>query len=83
MTAKEAALPPLTEPITELTLEMRGLYLLTTRDSGYEIDTQSAAKVDEPTPAMFFRRNETGGQCRSDRRSSVAPERRRDRSAIS
>jgi hypothetical protein len=27
MTAKEAALPPLTEPITELTLEMRGLYL--------------------------------------------------------
>jgi hypothetical protein len=30
MTGEEAALPPVTHPITELTPEMRGLYLVTT-----------------------------------------------------
>jgi hypothetical protein len=39
MTGEEpAALPPVTDPITELTLEMRGLYLVTTRDSAYRFD---------------------------------------------
>jgi hypothetical protein len=54
MTGEEAALPTVTEPITELTLEMRRLYLVTTRDSTYEIDLrdehhQTVLRIPGPT----------------------------------
>jgi hypothetical protein len=56
MTGEEAAaLPPVTDPITELTLEMRGLYLVTTRDSTYEIDLRDGLQTVQRIPGPASR----------------------------